>query len=1567
MTPKTPRFLGALLTLSLLAIPALAAPPLLQPLLEKGARETAPGMKTRGQAVRLNRQAMRDMRRGGELEVSLPSGRSHAIVIDMVQDHGGDIQSWVGHVKDRGTRNRVVITSGPDGSFGVISTPEGDFRLVPGEGHDWLVDMVAEQEHIPLPRPRNDARVVPEDAKGKRIDAAPASLGEYEAAAELVQAVPGENTPAIMLATPSPMAVIDLLVVYTNGYRSAFASEAAMLTRLNNLVARANTTYADSEIAIQLRLAGTQPTTYGDATDDDEALTAISPNCTVNSCGAAFNAAVFGNIETVRNTVGADMVALLRGGGSNFGSGIAWIGGSSPNAAYMYSVTTGCTTACDSVFIHELGHNMGNQHDRPTAFWQSNGATPGGGSTPNSFGYVFCNSGAYTCNPFVANGCGGSHPECSPDHANNFGDIMAYFHATTEKVYKFSNPNVMCAASIGDGTPRPCGTTTENAAAGMNAVRLAISALRAGTTPSLTSTTTVVTSSVNPSTAAQSVTFTATVTGAGGTPTGTVSFRADGTTISGCSAVALSGGSATCATSALASGARAITAAYSGNATFAASTSSALTQTVNPMATTIAVTTSGSPSIFGSGVSFTATLGGGTGSPTGSVDFRANGVSIAGCGAVPVSSRSASCVTGALAQGSHTITAVYSGDALFGASTSAGITQNVIGQVPAAKRVPRIGDFNGDGRGDLLWYLADGRVVQWLMDGTGVTAASTLRPATSGWYADQLGRFDAGATTDLVFGNTDGTFELDMAATVSGLRAAFSGWATQAIGDFNGDGLADLVWRHSDGRVEVRLMNGSATTATGSLQGAGSTFQVSHVGDFNGDGRSDILWRGADGRVIVWLMNGTTYQQSLTLQAGGAGFNVVQVADFNADGRSDIVFEHSDGHTELWLMNGVSMTSSATLQAVGSAWRVTATGDFNNDGRADILWRNVTYGNVVMWLMNGTSYIGARTLRTSNAEWTVGVVGDTNADGRADIVWLNTNGSAAIWLMDGVNMTAEAAVTPSANPPLSTPPAPPAASATALGTSLTPSTAGQSVTFTATVSGTGGPPTGSVDFRDGGVSIAGCGSVALVAGSATCTTGSLGAATHSITAVYSGGPGFNTSTSSALSQVVNRANTTTTVSGPAASGSGSVATFTAAIGGGFGPTGTVAFLANGVGIPGCASVAVSGASASCAANGLAVATHSITATYSGDANNNGSASAGFTHTVSAAPPPPPPPVGAFRATQDFDGDGDQDLLWHHTDGRVVQWLMSGATAATITTLRNAGAGWTATHVADFDADGRADIVWRHTDGRVELWLMNGAAMTSSALLQAAGSGWSVQRLGDFNGDGRADVIWKHTDGRVEITLYSGAAVLGTRTMQAAGTVFNVSHAADFNADGKSDLLWRAPDGRVIVWLMDGVNFTSSRTLQSVGGTGTVAHAVDFNDDAKADIVWEYSDGSTVLWRMDGVVYTSSQALQAAGSAWRVAHVGDFNADSFADVLWRNVTYGNTVAWLMNGTTYTASRTLRGASTGWTATHAAPFDAGAGSDILWRHTDGSVQLWLMNGVNSLSETALMPAGGWTVRP
>ena len=141
------------------------------------------------------------------------------------------------------------------------------------------------------------------------------------------------------------------------------------------------------------------------------------------------------------------------------------------------------------------------------------------------------------------------------------------------------------------------------------------------------------------------------------------------------------------------------------------------------------------------------------------------------------------------------------------------------------------------------------------------------------------------------------------------------------------------------------------------------------------------------------------------------------------------------------------------------------------------------------------------------------------------------------------------------------------ATTTAVTSSANPSVVGQTVTYTATVTHASGAtkPTGSVTFKDGTSTIS-CtgGTQTLSAGTATCSLSYTGVGTHSITAVYPGGGAFAGSTSTAITQTVNKMSTTTTLtSSPSPSVTGQTVTFTATVAvvspGSGTPTGTVSF------------------------------------------------------------------------------------------------------------------------------------------------------------------------------------------------------------------------------------------------------------------------------------------------------------------------------------------------------------------------------------------------------------------------
>jgi uncharacterized protein YjbI with pentapeptide repeats len=183
--------------------------------------------------------------------------------------------------------------------------------------------------------------------------------------------------------------------------------------------------------------------------------------------------------------------------------------------------------------------------------------------------------------------------------------------------------------------------------------------------------TTALSSSVNPSTFDQAVTFTANVSGPGATPGGSVTFK-DGATVLG--TISLAGGTATYSTSSLSVAAHSITAVFGGDGNFNGSTSSAFSQEVQKASSTTIVTGSPNPSTFGASVTFTATVTSPAGTPTGTVTFL-DGATSLGTGALNAGVAAYS--TSALVIGSHAITASYAGDSSFVDSSSGTVTQVV--------------------------------------------------------------------------------------------------------------------------------------------------------------------------------------------------------------------------------------------------------------------------------------------------------------------------------------------------------------------------------------------------------------------------------------------------------------------------------------------------------------------------------------------------------------------------------------------------------------------------------------------------------------------------------------------------------------------------------------------------------------------------------------------------------------------------------------------------------------------------------------------------------------------------
>jgi hypothetical protein len=259
------------------------------------------------------------------------------------------------------------------------------------------------------------------------------------------------------------------------------------------------------------------------------------------------------------------------------------------------------------------------------------------------------------------------------------------------------------------------------------------------------------------------------------------------------------------------------------------------------------------------------------------------------------------------------------------------------------------------------------------------------------------------------------------------------------------------------------------------------------------------------------------------------------------------------------------------------------------------------------------------------------------------------------------------------------------ASASSLISSVNPSALGQAVTFTATVkpaSGTG-TPTGTVTFNDGATVL---GTGTLSGGIATFVTSGLGGGAHSITAVYGGDANFSGSTSPVLTQTVNMATTSTSVtSSNVSSNRGAPVTFTATVTSSATgtPTGMVTFQDGSSQI---GTGTLSGGRTTFTTSGLLTGPHSITAVYLGDANFMGSTSAVLTQTIGKAASSAsvtsssnPSVIGAavtFTAsvTSPVGGTPGGTVTFHDGASQIgTAGMLSGGMAAITTSALAAGA------------------------------------------------------------------------------------------------------------------------------------------------------------------------------------------------------------------------------------------------------------------------------------------------------
>lgn len=502
---------------------------------------------------------------------------------------------------------------------------------------------------------------------------------------------------------------------------------------------------------------------------------------------------------------------------------------------------------------------------------------------------------------------------------------------------------------------------------------------------------------------------------------------------------------------------------------------------------------------------------------------------------------------------------------------------------------------------------------------------------------------DATPALHVYLGNGDGTFQAGASYSLPSVP-----W-NYAVGDINGDGKPDVIVLSeppngfsqagpgAPGIYEL-LNNGDGTLAAPKLiDGTVTAASSIAMADLNGDGDMDFVVQqdGNDsssppvpGDVVVYLGHGDgTFATGVPYLANTYGGGALAVADINGDGISDIVTDtatDSGGN----LVNSVltvlpgkgdgTFGSPITTPQSDNIPFLTdiAVGDFNGDGKLDVAQGDCCgYSQSWMLFGNGDGTFQAPVALSIGGSSTSLAAAYITGKKYPDLLLATSDSSAYSDIVDlqnlyGANLTATTPVQ------------------TTTGLSISPSTAaaGQSVTFTATVtpaSGSSGTPTGTVAFMNGTTQL---GSASLNGSTATFSTSSLTAGTYSVTAVYSGDSNFSGSTSTAssltITAVVTPVDTTTTLTAsPTTATAGDAVTLTAIVkpsSGSAVPTGTVAFVDGSTNL-GSSALDNTG-TATLSTSSLAAGSHSITASYSGDSADNASTSSAVTVTINQATP-----------------------------------------------------------------------------------------------------------------------------------------------------------------------------------------------------------------------------------------------------------------------------------------------------------------------------------------------------------
>ncbi len=276
------------------------------------------------------------------------------------------------------------------------------------------------------------------------------------------------------------------------------------------------------------------------------------------------------------------------------------------------------------------------------------------------------------------------------------------------------------------------------------------------------------------------------------------------------------------------------------------------------------------------------------------------------------------------------------------------------------------GDFNGDGKIDLVGSDYNGFVWVFLGNGDGTFQAPVSYADVYGAYGVAAGDINNDGKLDLLvsdvsssnsfsvhLGNGDGTF---MPSSTFGTGAA--GYLPM-LADMNGDGNLDvIIMNYSNSTIQYYQGNGDgsfqAPTTVGTLDGVPLSISI---GDFDGDGILDVIaGNPTDTNVVLFRGVGDgTFQSGVTFTAQTTN-TASATGDFNEDGWLDFLAAISNTSGSLFL-NNMSAGFQASTAVSNGGDQAVAAADMNGDGHLDIIGSGA--GAITISLGHGDGTFGA--------------------------------------------------------------------------------------------------------------------------------------------------------------------------------------------------------------------------------------------------------------------------------------------------------------------------------------------------------------------------------------------------------------------------------------------------------------------------------------------------------------------------------------------------------------------------------------------------------------------------------